>query len=104
MKRIIFSFICIVCSYSYAATTNLPKGGITQIVFYKGHSGVLMRYSSMSDPDHCGRHDYYILSTSHPYYEEIYAALLSARMTGRELELSISGCLDGLPQVIHVAI
>lgn len=91
------------CCLPFAhAEGQVPAGKIKDILFYEGHTGVLIVHERMSDPDKCGRQDFFILRQVHPLFKEMYAALLSAHIAGQPLSMTLSGCHQGLPSVIHL--
>lgn len=64
---------------------------------------ILVVHDFMSDPNNCGRSDYFILQeTDNPIFKEMYAGLLSAHMTGKPLNLAISGCHLGFPSIAEI--
>ena len=77
-------------------------GKITNLQFFEGHSGLLVRHATMLDPDNCGRRDWFILRSQHPFFREIYSLLLAANTSGKTVYLFISGCHEGMPSIKHV--
>ena len=75
---------------------------IKQLYYYEGHTGALVRQDQMIDPDACGRSDLYILRKDHPHYKELTALLMASHLSGQPLGLYLSGCVQGLPSIIHV--
>lgn len=65
-------------SINAMAAGAVNAGDINYILFYKGHTGLLIKHQYPSDPDNCGRQDYYIFPDNHPHFSQIYALLLAA--------------------------
>jgi hypothetical protein len=106
MKKSItfFCFIISICfdSTAYAATGE-RSGKIQTILWYEGHTGVLIVQDNMSDLGGCGRSDYYILDGQHAYFKEIYSLILSAHIINQPLTLSIQDCVQGISRIKHVS-
>jgi hypothetical protein len=86
------------------AEQSTPPGDINTIYFYLTHTGVLIKHTTMLDPDACGRKDFYILPDSHLHFKEIYSLLLAAQMADKKVSLAIAGCHQGIPAIVHVAL
>ena len=95
-----FAFFCQVSS----ADESIPAGDINTIYFYLGHTGALIKHTTMIDPDSCGRKDFYILPDTHSHFKEIYSLLLSSQMANKKVSFTISGCHQGIPAIKHVAL
>ena len=96
-------FLALMSSFA-AADGSAPAGDINTIYFYEGHTGVLIQHSFMSDPDKCGRQDFYILPDTHSHFKEVYALLLAAQTAGKKVSFTLSGCHQGIPAIRNVAI
>ena len=81
---------------------SVSPGDINFLLLYKGHTGVLIKHQYPSDPDDCGRQDYYILPSDHPHFSQIYSLLLAAQMANKKVSFSIDGCHQGIPAIVHV--
>lgn len=100
-KCFIATCLLLVSHMSFAGATT-PAGQITKIGLYDGHTGILITHAYLMDPDQCGRQDIYILPQTHPHYKEAYSLLLAAQMAGKKVELTISGCHQGIPAIKHI--
>ena len=91
---------------SISGLANAASGGntgkVTTLLWYEGHSGVLIKQEGMSDLGGCGREDYYILDDQHPYFKEIYSLILSAHISSQPLSLHLDGCVQGISRVKHI--
>lgn len=75
-------------------------GHVKSLQHWPGISGILVKLSEpMSDPDSCGRTDWYIMPDASPHAQFVQAMLLSAQASNRQLLLTLDGCLQGLPQI-----
>ena len=102
MKKIIALTVLVLSGFVVAqvATSNER---ITQIHFWKGNTGVLVRHENMINPDECpGGHRYYILPESHPHFEEIYSLLLAAHMADQPVQFIVDGCIENYPEIRHI--
>jgi hypothetical protein len=84
--------------------TGSSTGRITTLLWYEGHTGLLVRQEGMSDLGGCGRSDYYIVDTSHPNMKEIYAMLLLAYSSDLSVNITATDCTQGISRVRHVQI
>ena len=84
--------------------TGSNTGRITTLLWYEGHTGLLVRQEGMSDLGGCGRSDYYIVDTSHPNMKEIYAMLLLAYSSDLPVNITATDCTQGISRVRHVQI
>jgi hypothetical protein len=98
-KSLALVFAILVSTVCRADTVT--TGQVVLIQFWQNHTGVLVRLSTMSDPDQCGRADWYIVPDTHPHYKDIYALLLATRFSDHQLTVVTSGCYEGLPAIIH---
>lgn len=103
LKSIILAFFVFTAPFSSAEGTT-PVGTVTQIMFYEGHQGILIQHSNLMDPDSCGRIDWFILPDSYFRFKEAYAMLLAAKLTKARIAIAVSGCLQGIPQIKHIAL
>ena len=72
---------------------------------YQTHSGLLVRLAAaMSDPDGCGRTDWYILPDTTPRVALAQSMLLTARASNATVTVVIGGCQDGMPKILHVTL
>ena len=84
------------------ASSGTSTGRIVTMLWYEGHTGLLVQTETMSDLGGCGRSDYYILDETHPYFKEMYALILSAHFADQPLSLSIQDCSQGISRIRHV--
>lgn len=106
MKKLLLAarFLICVVSLNAAAAGSIDAGDINFLLFYKGHSGLLIKHQYQIDPDNCGRRDYYILPNNHPHFSQIYALLLAAQTAGKKVSFNIDGCVEGIPAITHVGL
>ena len=81
----------------------IAPGAITALEIWESHTGILVRHAEMRDPDSCGRSDWYILPKTHPMFKEAYALLISAQSSGKQVQLWLYKCHEGLPKIAHLA-
>jgi hypothetical protein len=98
----IFIFLLVVGAVNVNAAGSVAAGDINSLLLYKGHTGVLVKHQYPSDPDDCGRQDYYIVPAEHPLFSQIYSLLLAAQMANKKVSFSIDGCHQGIPAIVHV--
>jgi len=81
MKKILISLLLILASFTISFNVNAQGstgyGELGSMLFWEGHTGLLIRHSNMQDPDECGRSDWFILSDTYPFFEEVYALLFA---------------------------
>jgi hypothetical protein len=100
MKKILLTLLLLAFATGAKAGGDFT-GRIQSLHFYQGHVGVLVQLDHMADPDSCGRSDWFILADSHPHYKDIYAMLLAQRIGGGSIRVIVSGCVQGLPSIVH---
>lgn len=86
------------------AASGSNTGRITTLLWYEGHSGLLIRQEGMTDLAACGRADYYIVDDSNPRIKDIYAMLMLAYTTENPVSITVSECTQGLGRVRHVSV
>ncbi|QKY11978.1 hypothetical protein [Janthinobacterium lividum] len=86
---------------SYAAG-NSDIAAISKFHYFKGHIGLLVKQTSMVNPDICDRTDWYILPKDHPYYKEMVALIMAAHLSGQPLLFGLEGCAQNMPVIAHV--
>ena len=69
---------------------------------YEGHGGIFVAQPTMVNPDSCVRGDQYLLRQTHPQFKELYAMLLSARLSDRSVYFHLIGCVEGFPSISHI--
>ncbi|MDR6985119.1 hypothetical protein J2X32_003776 [Rheinheimera pacifica] len=106
MKKILVTLTLMLCGISFntAAAGSVDAGDINFLLFYKGHSGLLIKHQYQIDADNCGRRDYYILPDNHPHFSQIYALLLAAQTAGKKVSFNTDGCHEGIPAIVHVGL
>jgi hypothetical protein len=101
MKK--FVFLLILFFFNCRANAEGAfTGKITEIQFFQGHFGVLVALDNMGDPDKCGRADHLIVADMRAHYKDMYALLLVQKLIGSPVRLHISGCVQGLPSIVHI--
>ena len=106
MKKVWFFLVLVLVlvlpNHSFAASGG-SIGKIKTVLWYEGHSGVLITQEGMSDLGGCGRADYYILDDKHPYFKEIYAQILAAHLASLPMWIHLEGCVQGISRIKHVS-
>jgi hypothetical protein len=79
-------------------------GTVAQIHFSEGKDGILIKHQLMTNPDACGRTDFFILKLSNNLlFKEMYSTLLAAQLAGQPLNLYVSQCNgDGFPIIVNI--
>jgi hypothetical protein len=101
-KLVVATAMSIACVSAMAE--GVSYGSALVIQFWANHPGALVKIDSMSDPDKCGRNDFYILPDSHDHRKEIYALLLAANVSGQKVQLWTSGCEWNFPKIVNAMI
>jgi hypothetical protein len=106
MKRIVQALI--ISTFLLGANThakaNIDAANVDLILLYEGHTGVLVKNSKLSDPDGCGRSDYFILPDTHSHFNESYSLLLAAYMANKKVAFTVSECHQGIPKIVHLTL
>jgi|GEM_PF-6631624 len=102
MHRFIATAVLCLSAFAAQAGGATPPGKITSLQIWPAH-GVLIQHQNMVNPDGCGRSDHLLLRPSDPFYKEMYAMLLSAQASGKQVELRLNGC-DGFAVVVVTAV
>ena len=88
-------------SQAHADTAVSAK--ISLLHHYQTHSGFLVRLATtMPDPDGCGRTDWYILPDTTPRVALVQSMLLTAESSDRTVSITIGGCYEGMPKILHL--
>jgi hypothetical protein len=102
--RIGCAILCVLCIPAANAATGNNTGRVHTLLWYEGHSGLLVRQDGMTDLGGCGRSDYFILDTQHVYFKEIYAMLLSAHLSDLPVQITVTDFVEGISRIRHVQI
>ncbi len=89
MKHALAILALFVCSTSYAAGWTqfaVP----TQVDIERGNG--VMVYGSFGNPGTCSVADQVYVQSTHPQYQEVYAAILAAFSSGKQLQFYIHSC------------
>lgn len=92
MNRIsVFLCALIMSSATLAAgwTSPLPT---TEIYPAPGYNGVLVKQSSMTNPDGCAGSAYYLLKKDNIMFDELYALLMSSQARQSNIRFHLNGC------------
>lgn len=103
LKNLLFTLLMLVAQSSYAGGAT-PAAHITNLLFYEGHQGILVQVTTMIDPDACGRLDWFILPDTYFHFKEAYGTLLAAKLANKRVSITVSGCLQGLPKIMHISL
>jgi hypothetical protein len=108
MRAIYRVLICAMTTVLSASTAFAASGSntgrINTMFWFEGHDGLLVRQDGMTDLGGCGRGDYFILSSQHVFFKEIYAMLLSAHLSDLQVQISVTDCTQGISRITHVQI
>ena len=94
-------------SYAVNAAELTSTGSINRLLNYEEHSGPLITLSNMAPTSgSCPRNDLYILPLTHKYIAQNYALLLSAKMTGKSVSITVDrgNCVEGFPRIKHLLV
>jgi len=72
---------------------------LTNVYPSTGINGIYIAQTTMTDPDQCGLQDFYILEKTHTLFDEIYAMVLAARVSGTPMQFHVSGCVNQRPVI-----
>ena len=79
-------------------------GQISYLLSYQGHTGLLIRLSgTMPNPDSCTSAARYIFPDSSARAQLVQSLLLANYSTARSTTVTVSGCYEGFPKIVHVA-
>jgi hypothetical protein len=96
---LLLSALCV--GPAYAGGTIL--GHVKALQHWAGHSGILIKLDeTMTDPDSCGRTDWYIMPDASQHAQFVQAMLLTAQSAGRPVFITLSGCTEGMPALYAV--
>jgi hypothetical protein len=103
MRR--FITIAVLCISAFAAHAGgyTAPGKIVSVQVWPAHNGVLVQHQNMINPDGCTRTDHLILRPADPFFKEMYAMLLSAHASNKQVQLHVSGCEQNFPIVTVTA-
>jgi hypothetical protein len=102
LVKLTVSFLLLISSSALFAASGASNGKITTLLWYQGHTGLLLKQEGMSDLGGCGRADYYILDNQHPFFKEVYSLILSAHISSQPLRLVVEDCTQGISRIKHV--
>ena len=84
------------------AVTWTASEKVTLIHFWVGHNGVFVKQAQMISYPSCPRDDQYFLEKNHPFFDQVYALLMAAQVSGQPIQFQVDGCADGFPRILHV--
>jgi len=103
MKKIIISIALMALGIqSSGAAGNSNVAAISHFHYFKSHIGLLIKQTSMVNPDACDRNDWYMLPKDHPYYKEMAALIMTAHFNRQPLLFGLDGCAQNMPTIAHV--
>lgn len=97
MKKIIKSIVFGVVVLFFCSNLSIAAGWsgastIQEIYPSPGNNGILIKHSSMPNPDNCPSPSYYILSKDNALFTEIFTLLVSAQARQSVINLQLVGC------------
>ncbi|ALN78455.1 hypothetical protein LA76x_0293 [Lysobacter antibioticus] len=104
MRR--FFMAASLCLSAFAAQAGgvTVHGKITEVQVWPAHDGALVRHQTMINPDGCPRTDLFLIRQGSPMFKEIYALLVSAHASNKQVQVHINGCdQQGFPVITAVA-
>jgi hypothetical protein len=104
MRRFIATTVLCLSAFVAQAGGVTTLGKINSVQIWPAHNGVLIQHQNMINPDGCGRSDHLLLRPSDPFFKEMYAMLLSAQASGKQVQLHVNGCEQNFPVVIVTAV
>lgn len=88
-----------------ASADGAAVGAIDVLYSHRAHTGVVIRMSvPMINPDGCASNAWYIFPDTSLRSEFVQSMLLTAKASGRSLNLTLSGCFEGYPMIVNVAL
>ena len=72
---------------------------LTNVYPSTGVNGIYVAQSTMTNPDQCGRQDFYVLEKAHALFDEIYAMVLAARVSDKPIQFHVAGCVNQRPVI-----
>jgi hypothetical protein len=94
--------LCLLFPQYSKADASTPVGDIMVVHMWEGHTGILVRVSTMINPDACANPAYMILRDSYPHYKELYALLLASVATSKQIVVTVGGCYEGFPAIKNI--
>jgi hypothetical protein len=86
------------------AAQGTVNSKIANLLYYEGHSGLLVSIPSMSDLGGCGSAGWYLLPETHAHYKSMVAMVLMARASDLTLQITINGCHEGYGRLQNLMI
>lgn len=103
MRRFIATAVLCLSAFGAHAGGYTAPGKLVSVQIWPAHNGVLVQHQNMVNPDGCIRTDQFILRPSDPFFKEMYAMLLSALASNKQVQLHVSGCEQNFPIVTATA-
>jgi len=85
MITVILLISALTLTLNVQAAGNTGFGKLGKMLFWQGHTGLLIKHENMLNADACGRRDWYILSDDYPYFKEVYSMLLMAKAANKDV-------------------
>ena len=95
MKIVTIAILCIISTYIHAGGAS-GKGEIDYIYqrSVDGHLAVYKKDGNWANPDNCGSSERMVLTRDNPSRNEFYSALLASKISGRDINAWLVGCVD----------
>ena len=103
MKNLLLLFLLVLASNVHATLSVV--GEVTILETWEGITGPLIAMTDMSATDgQCVKNNLYILDTNHPFFEENFSILLSARISGSSVKLYFDPgvCIGQFLRISHI--
>lgn len=99
MKKLILCIVITLSSSITAYAAGLSGTGAIDYIYERTTDGFLGVYKvggNWANPDGCQDSSKLVLSlaTNNPIREELYSALLASKMSGRNIQTYLSGCVN----------
>lgn len=79
------------------------SGRVNLMQSYLGHNGLLVQIGTgQINPDQCPGAAWYIYPDDSPRAQFVQSALLAAQHSGKGVLITIQGCYENYPRVVHV--
>lgn len=106
LKYVLGVVLTVNCAAS-VATTLQSTGTISKLSNFEAHGGPIVQLNDMSKTSgSCTRNDFFILETTHKFYDQNYSLLLAAKMAGKEVTVTVDNgdCVENMPRLKHLYI
>jgi hypothetical protein len=98
---VVFAYAMIIAMPAYAE--GYANGRVNLIQSYLGHNGLLVQIGTgQINPDQCPGAAWYIYPDDSPRAQFVQSALLTAQNSGKGVLITIQGCYENYPRIVHI--